>query len=54
MRNNPFIIIHDCRKLFSLMQLGVKCGDEIRVTADGTDEEAAISELEQTFRQAGL
>ncbi|MBR3997387.1 MAG: HPr family phosphocarrier protein [Clostridia bacterium] len=44
----------DCRKLFSLMQLGVKCGDEIRVTADGTDEEAAISELEQTFRQAGL
>ncbi len=44
----------DCRKLFSLMQLGVKCGDEIRVTADGSDEDAAIGELEETFRRVGL
>lgn len=44
----------DCRKLFSLMQLGVKCGDEITVTADGPDEESAVSELEETLRRAGL
>jgi phosphocarrier protein len=44
----------DCRKLFSLMQLGVKCGDEIRVTADGQDEDAAIDELFDTLRRVGL
>ena len=44
----------DCRKLFSLMQLGVKCGDEITVTADGPDEESAVRELEETLRRAGL
>jgi len=36
------------------MQLGVKCGDEITVTADGPDEESAVSELEETLRRAGL
>ncbi len=44
----------DCKKLFSLMQLGVKCGDGIRVTAEGEDEEAALHEMEETFRRAGL
>lgn len=44
----------DCRKLFSLMQLGVKCGDEVMVTADGADEDAAIAELEETLRRVGL
>ena len=44
----------DCRKLFSLMQLGVKCGDEITMTADGPDEESAVRELEETLRRAGL
>ena len=44
----------DCKKLFSLMQLGVKYGDEILVTADGEDEEDACAELEKTFRSAGL
>jgi len=44
----------DCKKLFSLMQLGVKGGDEIRVTAEGADEDEAIGELEAAFRRAGL
>ena len=44
----------DCRKLFSLMQLGVKSGDEIRVTAEGRDEEKALTELLETIRRAGL
>ncbi len=44
----------DCRKLFSLMQLGVKCGDEITVMAEGPDEENAVGELEETLRRAGL
>lgn len=44
----------DCRKLFSLMQLGVKCGDEITVTAEGPDEDSAVKELEETLHRAGL
>ncbi|MBQ8368742.1 MAG: HPr family phosphocarrier protein [Clostridia bacterium] len=44
----------DCRKLFSLMQLGVKCGDEVILTAQGADEDSAAAELEETMRRAGL
>lgn len=44
----------DCKKLFQLMQAGVKMGDEITITADGEDGEAAVSEIERTMREAGL
>lgn len=36
----------DGKKLFALMGLGVKCGNEITVTCDGADEEAAATALE--------
>lgn len=36
----------DGKKLFAVMGLAVKNGDEIIVTADGDDEEAAINKLE--------
>lgn len=41
------------KKLFSLMGLGVKQGDEIIVTAEGEDENEAIASLE-TFLQTHL
>ena len=44
----------DCKKLFQLMQAGIKGDDEIVITADGEDEAAAISEIERTMQKAGL
>ena len=44
----------DCKKLFQLMQAGVKSGDEIIITADGEDAAEAVSEIERTMQKAGL
>lgn len=44
----------DCKKLFQIMQLGVKAGDEVEISAEGSDEDAAINELGETMRGAGL
>lgn len=44
----------DCKKLFQLMQLGVKEGDEITIIANGEDETEAISEIQRTLCEAGL
>ena len=44
----------DCKKLIQLMQLGVRGGDEVTVTATGDDSHAAICEIEDTMRRAGL
>jgi phosphocarrier protein len=44
----------DCKKLFQLMQVGIKADDEIVITADGEDEVAAVSEIERTMQKAGL
>lgn len=33
------------KKLFALMGLGIKQGDTITITVEGTDEEAAAAEL---------
>ena len=38
-------------KLIMLMGLGVKCGDTVRVTANGEDEAAAIFEMEELFNK---
>ncbi len=38
-------------KLMALMALGVKCGDEVTVSAEGSDEDACITALEQFFRE---
>ena len=43
----------DAKRLFGVMGLGVKCGDEIVVTAAGADEEQAAKELE-SFLKANL
>ncbi len=43
----------DLKRLFATMGLGIKCGDAVRVTVEGPDEEAAAQEL-QAFLQANL
>lgn len=37
-------------KLLAIMSLGVQCGAEVKVTAEGADEEMAISKLEEFFK----
>lgn len=41
----------DAKRIFSLMTLGVKCGDTITVIAKGEDEEAAAEALEKFLRE---
>lgn len=36
-------------KLMALMGLGVKCGDKITVTAEGTDEQQAADAMKKFF-----
>lgn len=36
----------DMKRIFALMSLGVKCGDTIRVTVSGSDEDTASVEIE--------
>ncbi len=40
----------DAKKLFGVMGLAVKCGDNIRVSVEGTDEEEAVKDLEEFFK----
>ncbi len=35
----------DAKKIFAVMSLGAKCGDEIRLTVNGTDEDVASTAL---------
>ena len=39
----------DAKKLFSLMAMGVACGNVVTVTVEGDDEESAASALELFF-----
>lgn len=41
----------DAKKLFALMQLGIKCNDIVTVTVNGADEDAACQQLEQFFKE---
>lgn len=37
----------ECNKIFALMSLGIKCGDEVTFTVEGPDEDAKLSELRE-------
>lgn len=37
-------------KLMALMGLGVKCGDTVTVKAEGSDEDNAVSAMEEFFK----
>ena len=40
----------DLKRIFGVMSLCVKCGEEIVVSAEGADEEAAIAAVEKVFK----
>jgi len=39
------------KKIFAVMSLGAKCGDEIKITIYGDDEERAAMEMEEFFKK---
>lgn len=41
----------DLKRIFGVMSLCVKCGEEIVVTAEGADEEAAAAGVEKVFKE---
>ncbi|MBQ7243166.1 MAG: HPr family phosphocarrier protein [Bacilli bacterium] len=41
----------DLKRIFGVMSLCVKCGEEIKVTCEGADEEAASAALENVFKE---
>ena len=41
----------DLKKIFTVMALGVKQGETIKVTIDGVDEEAAAHEIEGFLKE---
>lgn len=41
----------EATKLMALMGLGVKCGQEVEVQAEGADEDAAIDGMQTFFAQ---
>lgn len=43
----------DCKKIFAVMGLGVKNGNEVTITFDGEDEEAAFEAISK-FMQENL
>ena len=43
----------DCKKIFGIMALAVKCGSEVTITVEGDDEEAAAAKI-LDFMQANM
>lgn len=41
----------DLTKLMNLMSLAVKCGDEVTVTFEGGDEDAAMAAIEKFLKE---
>lgn len=41
----------DAKRIFGVMGLGAKCKEEIFMTADGADEEKAITDLEEFMKE---
>ncbi len=41
----------DAKKIFSVMTLGAKCGDEVKVRIEGTDEGLAEGKLRVFFEE---
>lgn len=41
----------DAKRLFSVMGLGVKCGDQVTVDVEGPNEESEAAQLEEFFQK---
>ena len=39
----------DAKKIFAIMGLGVKCGETVTATVEGSDEEAAANAIKELF-----
>ena len=46
--------ISDCKKLLRLMAMGIKCGEEITISAEGSDEKEAIEKISSLIREIKL
>lgn len=44
----------DCKRLFALMKLAVRCGETITLTFDGEREDEAKAAAERVFAENGL
>lgn len=42
----------NCKSVLSILASGVKCGDEIEISAEGEDEEEALKAVSKAFRDA--
>lgn len=40
----------DAKRIFAVMGLGAKCGQTIKITASGADEDAAIAAMEEFLK----
>lgn len=41
----------DAKSILSVLMLAASCGTELRASAEGTDEEAAMNAIEQVFAE---
>ena len=41
----------DAKRIFGVMCLGVKTGEEVTITVEGADEDTAAAELETFFKE---
>lgn len=41
----------DAKRIFSVMSMGIKNSDSIKITIEGTDEEKAASAMEKFFKE---
>lgn len=44
---------YDCKSIMLLMSAGLKCGSEIELVCDGSDEEKALADI-SAFIEAGM
>lgn len=41
----------DAKRIMGVMSLGIKCGHEVTITADGADEADAVAKLEAFLKE---
>ena len=46
--------VSDCKKLLRVMAMGIKYGEEIVISADGEDDEAAIEAISDVIAKINL
>lgn len=44
----------DCKRIFSVMGMSLKCGDTFTIEISGADEDAAYSAIEEALESSGI